>query len=50
MLTRALERTGGPEDDGVRGLKDDLKAATLNRLGGFEDQRFYLIATLVDPR
>jgi hypothetical protein len=50
MLTRALERTGGPEDDGVKGLKDSLKAAVLNRLGGFEEQKFYLISTLVDPR
>ncbi len=50
MLIRALERTGGPEDNGVKGLKDDLKAAVLVRLGGFEDERFYLISTLVDPR
>jgi hypothetical protein len=50
MLTRALERTGGPEDDGVRGLKDGLKAAVITRLGSFEEEKFYLVSTLVDPR
>ena len=54
MLARSLERTGGPDEDGVRMLKDELRDAVLkknsNRLGDFEDNNFYLVATLCDPR
>ena len=31
MLARSLERTGGPEEDGVRMFKDDLRAAVLQK-------------------
>ena len=54
MLARSLGRTGGPEEDGVRGFKDELREAVvkknMNRLGDFEDNNFYLVATLCDPR
>ena len=54
MLARSLERTGGPEEDGVRMFKDDLRAAVLqkeaNRLGDFEDNEVYIVSTLCDPR
>ena len=44
MLARSLERTGGPEEDGVRGFKDELREAVvkknMNRLGDFEDNNF----------
>ena len=54
MLARSLERTGGPEEDGVRMFKDDLRAAVLqkeaNRLGDFEDNEMYIVSTLCDPR
>ena len=54
MLARSLERSGGQDEDGVRGLKDELREAVLkknaNRLGDFEDNNFYLVATLCDPR
>ena len=46
MLARSLERTGGPEEDGVRMFKDELRESVLkkdsNRLGDFEDNEFYL--------
>ena len=54
MLARSLERTGGAEEEGVRLFKDELREAVLkknaNRLGDFEDNDFYLVATLLDPR
>ena len=54
MLVRSLERTGGPEEDGVRMFKDELRDAVVkknaNRLGDFEDDEFYLVSTLCDPR
>ena len=54
MLARSLERTGGPEEDGVRMLKDDLRQAVLrkeaNRLGDFEDNEVYIVSTLCDLR
>ena len=54
MLARSLERTGGPEEDGVRMFRDDLRAAVLqkeaNRLGDFEDNEVYIVSTLCDPR
>lgn len=54
MLARSLERTGGPEEDGVRMFKDELRESVLkkdsNRLGDFEDNEFYLVSTLCDPR
>ena len=54
MLARSLERTGGPEEEGVRMFKDELRESVLkkgaNRLGDFEDDEFYLVATLCDPR
>ena len=54
MLARSLERTGGPEEDGVRMFKDDLRAAVLqkeaNRLSDFEDNEMYIVSTLLDPR
>ena len=37
MLVMHLERTGGAKEDGVRGLKDDLKAAIIARMEEFED-------------
>ena len=50
----SLERTGGPEEEGVRMFKDDLRESVLkkdsNRLGDFEDNEFYLVSTLCDPR
>ena len=54
MLARSLERTGGPEEEGVRMFKDELRESVLkkdsNRLGDFEDNKFYLVSTLCDPR
>ena len=50
MLMHALERTGGPEEDRVKGLKDMLKATVMGRLGHFEGMRFYLVSTILDPR
>ena len=54
MLVRSLERTGGPEEEGVRLFKDELKDTVLkkeeNRLGDFADNDFYLVSTLCDPR
>ena len=54
MLARSLERTGGPEEDGVRMFKDELRESVLkkdaNRLGDYEDDEFYLVSTLCDPR
>ena len=54
MLARSLERTGGPEEEGVRMFKDELRESVLkkdsNRLGDFEDNEFYLVSTLCDPR
>ena len=54
MLARSLKRTGGPEEEGVRMFKDELRESVLkkdsNRLGDFEDNEFYLVSTLCDPR
>ena len=54
MLASALERTEGPEEEGVKMLKDALREAVLkvdsNRLGDFEGIEFYLVSTLLDPR
>ena len=54
MLVRALERTGGPEEEGVRLFKDELRESVLlknsNRMGDFSDNNFYLVSTLLDPR
>ena len=54
MLVRSLERTGGPEEEGVRMFKDELRETLLlkdsNRLGDFSDINFYLVSTLLDPR
>ena len=54
MLARTLERSGGHDEDRVRGLKEELREAVLkkngNRLGDFEDNNFYHVATLCDPR
>ena len=54
MLARSLERTGGPEEEDVRMFKDELRESVLkkdsNRLGDFEDNEFYLVSTLCDPR
>ena len=54
MLARSLERTGGPEEEGVRLFKDELRETVLkknaNRLGDFEDNDVYLVSTLLDPR
>ena len=51
---RSLERTGGPEEEGVRMFKDELRQTVLkkdsNRLGDFSDDEFYLVSTLCDPR
>ena len=51
---RSLERTGGPEEEGVRLFKDELRQTVLkkdsNRLGDFSDDEFYLVSTLCDPR
>ena len=52
--SESLERTGGPEEEGVRLFKDELKVTVLkkeeNRLGDFADNDFYLVSTLCDPR
>ena len=54
MLARSLERTNGPEEDGVRMFKDELRESVMkkesNRLGDFMDNEFYLVSTLCDPR
>ena len=54
MLVKALERTGGPEEEGVRMFKDELRETILkkdsNRLGDFCDNDLYLVSTLCDPR
>ena len=54
MVVKALERTGGPEEEGVRMFKDELRETILkkdsNRLGDFCDNDFYLVSTLCDPR
>ena len=54
MLVKALERTGGPEEEGVRMFKDELRETILkkdsNRLSDFCDNDFYLVSTLCDPR
>ena len=50
MLLRAMERTGGPEEDGVRGFKDELHAAVVTRLGEYQEDQFCMVATLLDPR
>ena len=47
MLLHALERTGGQEA-GVVGLKKDLYDKALEKLGDFELERFYVIATFLD--
>ena len=51
MLDRSLERSGGQDEDGVRGLKDELREDVLrknaNRLGNFENNNFYLVVFLV---
>ena len=47
---QSLERTGGQEDGGVVGFKAELLESVVERLGHFEKERFYLIATLLDPR
>ena len=51
---RSLERTGGPEEEGVRMFKDELRQTVLkkdsNRLGDFSEDEFYLVSTLCDPR
>ena len=54
MLARSQERTNGPEEEGVRMFKDELKESVLkkdsNRLGDYMDNVFYLVSTLCDPR
>ena len=54
MLARSLERTGGPEEEGVRLFKDELKETVLkkdaNRFGDIITNDFYLVSTLCDPR
>ena len=50
MLLHSLERTGGQEEAGVIGFKKELYQAVLDRLGGFEMEPFYVVATLLDPR
>ena len=50
MLLHSLERTGGQEEAGVIGFKKELYQAVLERLGGFEMEPFYVVATLLDPR
>ena len=54
MLVKSLERTGGPEEEGVRLFKDDLRDTILkkdsNRLGDFSDNDFYLVSTMCDSR
>ena len=48
----SLERTGGPEEEGVRMFKNDLRESVLkkdsNRLGDFEDNEFYLVSTRIE--
>ena len=54
MLARSLERSNGPEEEGVRMFKDELRESVMkkesNRLGDFMDNEFYLVSTLCDPR
>ena len=50
MLLHSLERTGGQEEVGVIGLKKDLYAKALEKLGDFELERFYVVSTFLDPR
>ena len=38
MLARSLERTNGPEEDGVRIFKDELRDSVLKK----ESNRFFL--------
>ena len=50
MLVDHLETTGGQEEEGVKTIKADLKKAVLERLGMFEAEMFYMLATILDPR
>ena len=38
------------EDHGVRGLKKDLLAGMVKRLGNYEKEEIYAVATIVHPR
>ncbi len=50
LLLRSLERTGGPEEQGIIGFKANLKEEAFRMLGDYEDDDFYAVATLLDPR
>ena len=50
MLLHSLERTGAHEEAGVVGFKKELYDMVLERLGTFEKEPFYVVATLLDPR
>ena len=54
MLARSLERINGPEEDGVRMFKDELRESVMkkesNRLCDFMDDEVYLVSTLCDRR
>ena len=54
MLARLLKRTNGPEEEGVRMFKDEVRESVMkkesNLLGDLMDNEFYLVSTLCDPR
>ena len=55
MIVKTLDRTGAPdEENGEQMFKDELRESVLkneaNGLGSFEDNDFYIVATLCDPR
>ena len=50
MLLHSLERNGAQEETGVIGFKKDLYEKALEKLGDFELERFYVVATFLDQR
>jgi hypothetical protein len=50
ILLKALERTGGPEEEGVIGFKANLREEADRMLGEYESDPFYVVSTLLDPR
>jgi hypothetical protein len=50
ILLKALERTGGPEEQGVIGFKANLREEATRMLGDYEQDTFYVVSTLLDPR
>ena len=50
ILLHSLERNRGPEEVGVVGFKKELYEKALEKLGDFELERFYVVATFLDQR